>query len=46
MKEATQRVEETIHTINGYNVDPKGFGLFTRHKGYEIKVKKRETDGG
>ena len=39
MKEATQRVEETIHTINGYIVDPKGFGLFTRYKGHEVKAK-------
>lgn len=38
-------MKETIHTINGYIVDPKGFGLFTRHKGYEVMVKGGGYDG-
>ena len=32
------KVEPTIHTLEGYTVDPNSRGLWTREKGYPLKL--------
>ncbi len=32
------KVKDTIHTIEGYTVDPNAYGLWTRKNGYPVKL--------
>ena len=32
------KVKDTIHTINGYTIDPNHYGLWTRKNGYPVKL--------